>query len=47
MAEKPQKVTGNMDQTFRNKTISGVIWEAMDNGGNQLVKMTIMVFSET
>ena len=32
-----------MDQTFRNKTISGVIWKAMENGGNQLVKMTIMV----
>ncbi len=43
MAEKPRKVTGNMDQTFRNKTISGVIWKAMESGGNQLVKMVIMV----
>jgi len=32
-----------MDHTFRNKTISGVIWKAMENGGNQLVKMVISV----
>ena len=43
MAEKPQKVTGNMDQTFRNKTISGVIWKAMESGGNQIVKLVVTV----
>ncbi len=43
MAKKPQKVIGNMDQTFRNKTISGVIWKAMESGGNQLVKMVVLV----
>ncbi len=32
-----------MDQTFRNKTISGVIWKAMESGGNQLVKFVISV----
>ena len=32
-----------MDQTFRNKTISGVIWKAMESGGNQLVKLVISV----
>ena len=32
-----------MDQTFRNKTISGVIWKAMESGGNQFVKLVISV----
>ena len=32
-----------MDSTIRNKTISGVIWKAMESGGNQLVKMVILV----
>ncbi len=32
-----------MDHTFRNKTISGVIWKAMESGGNQLVKFVISV----
>lgn len=32
-----------MDQAFRNKTISGVIWKAMESGGNQLVKFVISV----
>ena len=31
-----------MDQTFRNKTISGVIWKVMESGGNQLVKLVII-----
>ncbi len=32
-----------MDSTIRNKTISGVIWKAMESGGNQLVKFVISV----
>ena len=32
-----------MDSTIRNKTISGVIWKAMESGGNQLVKLVISV----
>ena len=32
-----------MDSTIRNKTISGVIWKAMESGGNQLVKLIISV----
>ena len=32
-----------MDQTFRNKTISGVIWKAMESGGNQLVRLVFSV----
>ena len=32
-----------MDQTFRNKTISGVIWKAMESGGNQAVRFVISV----
>ena len=32
-----------MDQTFRNRTISGVIWKAMESGGNQAVKFVISV----
>jgi len=32
-----------MDHTFRNKTISGVIWKAMENGGNQAVKLVFTV----
>lgn len=32
-----------MDHTFRNKTISGVIWKAMESGGNQAVKFVISV----
>jgi len=32
-----------MDQTFRNKTISGVIWKAMESGGTQAVKFVISV----
>ncbi len=32
-----------MDSTIRNKTISGVIWKAMESGGNQFVKIVISV----
>lgn len=32
-----------MDHTFRNKTISGVIWKAMESGGNQAVKFIISI----
>ena len=32
-----------MDQSFRNKTISGVIWKAMENGGTQVVRLVISV----
>ncbi|MBA4348344.1 MAG: flippase [Clostridiales bacterium] len=32
-----------MDHTFRNKTITGVIWKAMESGGNQFVKLVISV----
>lgn len=32
-----------MDSTIRNKTISGVIWKAMESGGNQLVKFVISI----
>lgn len=32
-----------MDSSIRNKTISGVIWKAMESGGNQLVKFVISV----
>lgn len=32
-----------MEHKFRNKTISGVIWKAMESGGNQLVKLVISV----
>jgi len=32
-----------MDHSFRNRTISGVIWKAMESGGNQLVRFVISV----
>ena len=32
-----------MDHSFRNKTISGVIWKAMESGGNQAVRFVISV----
>ena len=32
-----------MDSSIRNKTISGVIWKAMESGGNQFVKLVISV----
>lgn len=32
-----------MDQSFRNKTISGVIWKAMESGGNQAVRFVISI----
>lgn len=32
-----------MDQTVKNKTISGVIWKAMESGGNQLVRLIISI----
>lgn len=32
-----------MDHSFRNKTISGVIWKTMENGGNQLVRFVISI----
>ncbi len=32
-----------MDHTFRNKTISGVIWKAMESGGNQAVRFVISI----
>ena len=32
-----------MDHTFRNKTISGVIWKAMESGGYQLIRFVISV----
>lgn len=32
-----------MDHSFRNKTISGVIWKAMESGGNQAVRFVISI----
>ena len=32
-----------MDHTFRNKTISGVIWKAMESGGYQAIRFVISV----
>ncbi len=32
-----------MDHSFRNKTISGVIWKALESGGNQGVKFAISI----
>ncbi len=32
-----------MDHSFRNKTISGVFWKAMESGGNQAVKFVISI----
>lgn len=32
-----------MEHSFRNKTISGVIWKAMESGGNQLVRVVISI----
>jgi O-antigen/teichoic acid export membrane protein len=32
-----------MNQTVKNKTISGVIWKAMESGGNQLVRLIISI----
>mgnify|MGYP001031539751 CR=1 FL=1 len=32
-----------MDQSFKNKTISGVIWKALENGGNQLIRLVISI----
>jgi len=44
LGAQPEKVKeGFMDSTIRNKTISGVIWKAMESGGNQLVKLVISV----
>ncbi|MEZ4508370.1 MAG: hypothetical protein R2881_01545 [Eubacteriales bacterium] len=40
---RPQKVTGYMDHTFRNKTISGVIWKVLENGGNRGIRLVISV----
>lgn len=43
MGARPQKVKGYMDHTFRNKTISGVIWKVLENGGNQGIRLIISV----
>ncbi|NLI53960.1 MAG: lipopolysaccharide biosynthesis protein [Clostridiales bacterium] len=32
-----------MDQTFRNKTISGMIWKALESGGNQGITIVISI----
>lgn len=32
-----------MDQTFKNKTISGVIWKALESGGNQFIRLVISI----
>ncbi len=32
-----------MDHSFRNKTISGVIWKTMESGGNQAVRFVISI----
>ncbi|MEN6595517.1 MAG: lipopolysaccharide biosynthesis protein [Clostridiaceae bacterium] len=32
-----------MDQSFKNKTISGMIWKAIESGGYQLVRLVISI----
>ena len=32
-----------MGASFRNKTISGMIWKAMESGGSQLVRLVISI----